>query len=98
MAHYVALCNWTQEGIKDARNAIGQMDRALEYIEKRGAKIKAVYWTLGQYDMIVVLEGPDDEHAVLTAMGIGAAGLIRTTTLRAFDRDEMAKILAAAAG
>jgi len=60
---------------------------------KFGARIKDIYWTLGQYDLVVVIEAPDELSATAFAMTIGAAGNTRSETLRAFSGEEMQVVL-----
>ena len=50
-------------------------------------------WTLGEYDIVVVLEAPDDETATSLALEVSSLGNVRTTTLRGFDADEMRGIV-----
>ena len=52
-----------------------------------------MYWTLGHHDIVVILEAPDDETATAFALTTGAAGNVRTQTLRAFSKQEMDGIL-----
>ena len=53
-----------------------------------------IYWTLGQYDVVAIVDAPNDESATAFALAIGAAGNVRGQTLRAFSKDEMDGILA----
>ena len=50
---------------------------------------------MGQYDAVVVTEGPDDETAAKLLLMIGAQGSIHTETFRAFTEEEYRKIIAA---
>ena len=52
-----------------------------------------VYWTVGSYDLVGILEAPDDESATAFLLEVGTRGAVRTTTLRAYDREEMSGIL-----
>ena len=61
--------------------------------EKHGAKVEQVYWTVGPYDLVSILQAPDDESATAMLLELGSGGNLRTTTLRAYDRDEMSGIL-----
>jgi uncharacterized protein with GYD domain len=56
--------------------------------------MRDVFWTLGEYDVICVLEAEDE--AALAAFSIATAqqGNVRTRTLRAFSAADMDKILA----
>lgn len=62
--------------------------------EKLGIKVKDIYWTLGQYDAVLIAEAPNDEAVTAWALGTGALGNIRTQTMRAYTADEASKILA----
>jgi len=50
---------------------------------------------MGQYDVVIVAEAPDDETITKVALSIGSRGAIRTETLRAYKEDEYRKIIAA---
>jgi uncharacterized protein with GYD domain len=58
-----------------------------------GGRFKDVYWTLGGYDIVVVMEAPDDETVTAFALALGSLGNVRTQTLRAFDRDEITAVV-----
>jgi uncharacterized protein with GYD domain len=53
-------------------------------------------WTMGEYDFIIVLEAPNDETAAALVLRVGAAGNVRSKTMRAFDADQMSDIIARA--
>jgi uncharacterized protein with GYD domain len=93
MPTYVVLMNWTDEGVKSARETVQRRDRADALAQKHGASIQQVYWTVGPYDLVVILEAPDDESATAMLLELGTAGNLRTTTLRAYDREEMSGII-----
>jgi len=65
-----------------------------EAAKKLGVEMSQTYWTLGSYDAVVILEAPDDAAATAFALATGAAGNVRTQTLRAFSKQEMDGILA----
>ena len=58
-----------------------------------GAKVTNVYWTLGEYDGLLILEAPDDETATTVLLHLAALGNVQTETVRAFTAAEMDKIL-----
>lgn len=62
--------------------------------KKLGAKVTNVYWTLGEYDGVVILEAPDDETAMTVLLYLAALGNVHTTTVRAFTAAEMDEIVA----
>jgi uncharacterized protein with GYD domain len=56
----------------------------------------SLYWTVGPYDIVSIVEAPDEETAVAALLQVSAGGNVRSTTLRAFDRDEMSRIISKA--
>jgi uncharacterized protein with GYD domain len=93
MPTYVVLMNWTDQGVKTARDTVQRSEQAEAQAERHGARIEQVYWTVGPYDIVVILEAPDDESATALLLELGTAGNLRTTTLRAYDREEMSGII-----
>jgi uncharacterized protein with GYD domain len=93
MPNYVVLMNWTDQGIKTVRDTVHRRERADAQAERHGARIEQVYWTVGPYDLVVILEAPDDESATALLLELSSAGNLRTTTLRAYDREEMTGII-----
>jgi uncharacterized protein with GYD domain len=94
MATYIILINWTQEGIKNVKESPDRLDAAKKAFQAYGAQLKEFYLVMGQYDMVVIGEVPDDETVAKLAIAIGAGGAIRTQTLRAFTEDEYRKLIA----
>jgi uncharacterized protein with GYD domain len=67
--------------------------RAAELAERHGARLAQTYWTVGPHDAVPVLEAPDDESVTTFLLETGSWGNVRTTTLRAYDREEMSGII-----
>jgi uncharacterized protein with GYD domain len=93
MPTYISLINWTEQGVRAAKDTVDRASAAATAAESMGGKIKDIYWTVGPYDIVVVAEFPDDATGTAFLLALGAQGNVRTTTLRAFDRDEVAEIL-----
>ena len=93
MPTYVVLMNWTDQGIRTARETVQRRDQADALAERYGARIEQVYWTVGPYDIVTILEAPDDESATAMLLELNSAGNLRTTTLRAYEREEMSGIV-----
>ena len=55
--------------------------------------MEQIYWTVGPHDLVGVFESPDDESLSAFLLELAAAGNVRSTTLRAYDREEMTGIL-----
>ncbi len=95
MATYITLLKYTQDGVKKIKDSPARLEDAKKLFNAMGAEMKAWYLTLGEYDAVAIVEGPDDETAAKLLLTIGAQGNIRTTTFRAFTEDEFRKIIAA---
>ena len=93
MANYIILGNFTDQGIRNVKDTVKRADAVKESARKFGVNMKEICWTVGQYDMIVTVEAPDDASVSAFALAVGAAGNIRGQTLRAYSRDEMNAIL-----
>jgi uncharacterized protein with GYD domain len=93
MPNYVLLVNWTEQGVRNARETVERSDAVGQLAEKYGARLAQVFWTIGPYDLVAVAEAPDDESATAFALEVSMAGNVRTTTMRAYDREEMSGIL-----
>ena len=94
MATYIALVNFTDQGIRHIRQTTERAKGLMNAAAKLGIKIKDIYWTLGAFDAVFTAEAPDDETMTAFAASMGSLGNIRTQTLRAFSAQEMNQILA----
>jgi uncharacterized protein with GYD domain len=93
MPTYVVLINFTDQGIQNVKQTTERTDHGGEIAEKHGLKLEQAYWTVGPYDMVAVFEAPDDEAISAHLLEIGSLGNVRSTTLRAYDEQEMSAIL-----
>lgn len=92
MKTYVALCRFTEQGIRSVKDTTLRADAVKEAAGKFGATMQ-IYWTSGRFDLLAIIDAPDEESANAFALSIGTAGNIRTEMLRAFTKDEMNAIL-----
>ncbi len=93
MPHYVLLVNWTERGIRNVKGTVDRTDDVARLAEKHGGRLVQSYWTVGPYDLVAIGEAPDDESATAFALELGSVGNVRTTTMRAYDREEMSGIV-----
>lgn len=93
MPAYISLINFTEQGVKDAKNTVNRLRAVEKAIEAAGGRKIGAWWTLGQYDMVFISEGPDDETTTRLLLQIGMQGNVRTTTMRAFSEEEMERIV-----
>src|SRR5918995_7490885 len=73
MPTYVTLMNWTDQGVRTVRDTVRRREQADELAQKHGAKIEQVYWTVGPYDIVAIVEAPDDESATSMLLELGSA-------------------------
>jgi uncharacterized protein with GYD domain len=93
MPTYVVLMNWTDQGVRTVKDTVQRREQADALAERHGARIEQVYWTVGPYDIVAILDAPDDESVTAVMLELSSGGNLRTTTLRAYDREEMSGIL-----
>ena len=93
MPAYIVLMSWTDQGVRTVKDTVQRREQADALAERHGARIEQVYWTVGPYDIVAILDAPDDESATALMLELSSAGNLRTTTLRAYDREEMSGIL-----
>ena len=93
MATYICLMKFTDQGIKEIKEAPERIEEAFKTLEAMGGKIVELYTTMGEYDYVAIAEGPNDEVAMTFLLGLGAAGNVRTTTLKAFKREDFVKLV-----
>ncbi|MGX2041909.1 GYD domain-containing protein [Methylocaldum sp. MU1018] len=94
MATYIVLNKFTEQGIHALKDTAKRADAIRETAKKLGVTPKEFYWTLGNYDVVNIFDAPDDASMAALVASIGAAGNVRTLTLRAFSETEMNGIIA----
>ena len=93
MPTHIGLYKLTDQGIKSAKDAPGRVEDAIKGAEAMGGKVIGVYAVMGEYDYVAIGEFPSDEVAMAFAMALGSGGNVRTTTLKAFTKEEFAEIV-----
>jgi uncharacterized protein with GYD domain len=92
---YVTLYRYTQQGMQNIKDSPKRIEEARKALEKAGAKLHAIYLTNGQYDLVAISEWPNEEAAMTFLLAQGAAGNVRSETMRAFDEVAFKKMVAA---
>src|SRR5712692_7715493 len=96
MATFVVLFNWTDQGIKSFKDSPSRVDAAKQAFADLGVEIRDIYWTLGAYDLVSVIEAPDAEAMIAAMLRLSSLGNVRTTTMRALGRGELEGVVAKA--
>ena len=89
MAKYVMLGNWTDQGARNVKETVKRARAAREAFASVGVNAREWFFTLGQYDVVLTVEAPDDETLTRAALALAAHGNLRTTTMRGFSEKEM---------
>jgi uncharacterized protein with GYD domain len=93
MPTYVSLVNWTEQGVKNFRDTVRRGEDVRGLVEKNGGQLRLLLWTLGEYDLVSVIDFPDDETATAVLLQVAAGGNVRTKTMKAFDAEQMGAIV-----
>ncbi len=92
MHTYIVLMKLTDQGIRMVKDAPERIEAGISSLEALGGKINGFYATLGEYDYIACVEAPNEAVVMHFLLGLGAAGDVRTTTLKALSRAEFEEI------
>ena len=95
MPTYVSLLSFTEQGIKAIKDHPKRRAAAAKAIAGLGGKLVHTYLTLGRFDLVAIIEAPDDEAAAKFALMTGSLGNVSTETLRAFSEAEYDKLIKA---
>jgi uncharacterized protein with GYD domain len=93
MPHYIILLNWAEQGIRNVKDTIKRAENFKAAVEKAGGKLVSFDYTLGKYDMVTIVEAPNDETIMSHILATASLGNVRSETLKAFTMDEAAKII-----
>jgi uncharacterized protein with GYD domain len=93
LPHYILLINWTEQGINKIKESSDRYNSFKASVEKTGGKLIGGYYTFGEYDVIIIIEAPNDEVVMSLMLKVGSAGNVRTKTLKAFAAEEAWKII-----
>ena len=92
MATFISLLNFTDQGIRNVKDSPERLHAFEVIAEKLGVTMKGAYYTVGEYDMVVITEGAD-EAATAALLKVSSLGNVRSRTLRGFSVEEIKKII-----
>jgi uncharacterized protein with GYD domain len=93
MVTYVVLAKFTDQGVRNAKDSPKRADAYKEMAKTFGVTVKEIVWTQGRYDVVTIVDAPDESAAMSLSLSLSALGNVRTETLRAFSAAEMTKIV-----
>ena len=93
MPTYIGLIKLTDQGIRNVKETTKRAKSFREVAEKAGVKAREILWTMGRYDLVLVIDAPNDETMCRMTLALGMMGNAKTETLKAFSAQEMDQIL-----
>jgi uncharacterized protein with GYD domain len=93
MAKYISLVKYTAKGIENVKESPDRLDAFKQLCESMGAKVEGFYLTMGQYDIVVIVDAPNPETVAKIILATASRGAISTETLPAFAEEEYRKII-----
>jgi len=90
---YVMLANWTDQGARQVKESPKRVDTARRALTEMGGEFKSLYMTMGDYDLVVIYDAPDDAVAARFTLLLGQMGSVRTRTLKAFPEAAYREII-----
>ncbi len=94
MATYVTLVRYTEQGIRNIKEAPARLEAVKKALKAAGGEVKGFYLAMGKYDAVLISEAPNDETATKVSVSIAMLGNVRTETTRVFDEGEFRKLVA----
>jgi uncharacterized protein with GYD domain len=93
MPTYIVLYKLTDQGIRNIKESPKRIEEGIKAVEAAGGRVIGFYSVMGEYDFVSIGEAPNDQTAVALALAVGSQGNARTTTLKAFTKEEFAEIV-----
>jgi uncharacterized protein with GYD domain len=93
MPTFITMLKWTPNGIQNIKGSPNRLDEGRKSFQKLGVNLKDVYLTMGQHDLICVLEAPDNATVARAVLSLSQVGAVTTETMAAFTEDEYRKLI-----
>ena len=94
MVTYIGLLKFTDKGLQSIKQTTQRAAAAKEVAQRMGVNMREIFWTLGEYDLVCVLEAADETALNAFNLAVAMQGNVRSRSLRAYTADEMDKALA----
>ena len=91
MVAYVVLASFTEQGIRNAKESPKRAEAFKAMAKTFEVTVREIVWTQGRYDIVTILDAPDESSFMSLTLSLAALGNVRTESLRAFSADEMTK-------
>jgi uncharacterized protein with GYD domain len=82
MPKYLLEASYTSDGAKGLLKEGGSKRRASveKTLKALGAKVEAFYYMLGDYDVCLIVDAPDNASVAAVSMAVNATGAVRIKT------------------
>ena len=94
MPTYIAFGDWTDQGVRAIAESPQRLGAAKRQLEEMGGRFVAFWMTMGEHDMVLVYETPDDAVAARFTLVLNGLGSVRTKTTKAFPEAAYREIMA----
>ena len=93
MPTYIVMYNLTDQGAKNIDSLPQRVKEARSAAEQHGFQVVGWYLTQGRYDVVTIVDAPDEQTLVAGVLAIARNGNFRSETFRAFSEDELEQIV-----
>jgi uncharacterized protein with GYD domain len=93
MATYITLATFSDQGLRNVKDTVKRADDFQKAAKQAGVRVKEFLWTQGHYDLMVIVEAPDEASYSALLLSVARMGNVRLQSLRAFTAAEMEGIL-----
>ena len=93
MPRYISLLKFTEQGTKAIKKSTARAHDFANAAAKAGVKVEGQYWTVGRFDGVIILSGPNEQTVLRVLADLTALGNVRTQTLQAFNDQEFGAIV-----
>lgn len=96
MPKYLIEASYTAEGLRGLQKdkASGRKQAVTKVVEGLEGKLEAMYFALGERDVILIVDVPDIVTGAALSLGVSASGLVRTKSTALLTVEETDRALA----
>ena len=94
MPTYISLARWTDQGVRNIKEAPQRIDAFKKVVQAAGGKLTGFYVTMGKYDIVTIVDAPNDEAVANMVLSTESKGNVRIQTLKASTEDQFRAIVA----
>ena len=93
MPGYIILSKFTSKGVAEVKGSPERVQKLKDAVAQMGGKVVGVWWTLGEYDVVTVVDAPNDQTVAAGVLTQMKQGYATSVTMRAFSEQEFTQIV-----